>query len=100
MLVAALNGHLSFEKWLHDEWLDKKILKEAQKDFGKMFFAKYNPVFGLCTKKQGFSSDDNRGENGSKTAGYSFKRINEIFQVRKMPFKLIEDSGDCMITTI
>lgn len=91
---------LEFEKWLLKECVSKKIPKDAQKDFGKKFFAMYNPIFGLCTKKQGFSSDDNRGKDGPRTAGYSFKRINEIFQVRKMPFKLIEDNGDFIIKTI
>lgn len=92
------NGHLSFEKCIQVEWLDKKIPKEAQKDFGKKFFSKYNPLFGSCTKKQGFSSDDNRGENGPKITGYSLKRINEILKIRKMPFKLIEDNGNWIIT--
>lgn len=93
------DGLLSFEKWIHDEWLDKTIPKEAQKDFGKKFFANYNPLFGLCTKKQGFSTDDNRGKNGPKTAGYSFKRIGEIFQVRKMPYTIIEENGGWIIAT-
>lgn len=91
---------LELEKWLLEECVGQKIPKEAQKNFGKKFFAKYNTIFGLCTKKQGFSSDDNRGKDGPRTAGYSFKRINEIFQVRKMPFKLIEDNGDFIIKTI
>lgn len=94
------NGQLGLEKWLREEWLDKKIPKENLKEFGRLFFAKYNPVFGLCTKKQGFSTDDNRSEAGPKTAGYSIKRIKEIFQVKKMPFKIIEDSSCCIITTI
>ena len=94
------DGQLGFEKWIHAEWLGKKIPKEAQKDFGKDFFARYNPVFGLCTKKQGFGTDDNRTEKGPRTAGYSIKRIMEIFQVRKMPFKIIEDDGYCLIVHV
>lgn len=91
------DGQLGFEKWVQAKWLDKKILKETQKDFGKQFFANYNPIFGLCTKKQGFSSDDNRSETGPKTAGYSIKRIKEIFQIKNMPFEIIEDDGCCII---
>lgn len=92
------DGHLNFEKWIQGQWLNKRIPKEDQKEFGKKFFAKYHPLFGLCTKKQGFNSDDNRGESGPKTAGYGFKRINEIFRVRKTPFQLIEDNGDWIVT--
>ncbi len=93
------DGQLGFEKWIQEEWLDKKIPKEVQKDFGKMFFAKYNPVFGLCTKKQGFSTDDNRTANGPKTAGYRIHRIKEIFQIRKMPFGISEDNG-CWVISV
>lgn len=91
------NSHLSFEKWVHDEWLDKEIPKETLKDFGKTFFDKYHPIFGYCTKKQGFGSDDNRGKNVLKNAGYGIRRINEIFQVRKMPFEIIENNDYCII---
>ena len=99
----TLNGYktddqLAFEEWLREEWLGKSISPESQKDFGQAFFAQYYPSFGLCTKKQGFSSDDNRGENGPKTAGYSIKRIKEIFHVRKMPFELIDNDGCWMVS--
>jgi hypothetical protein len=86
------NGQIGFENWIRDELMGKTIPKSESKDFGKMFFEKYNPVYGLCSKKQGFSSDDNRGENGPKNAGYSVKRISEIFQVRKMPFSIVEET--------
>ena len=98
----TLNGykpdnHIGFEKWLQDEWLDKKIAKEELKDFGKKFFEQYYLKFGYCTKNKGFSSDDNRGKNGPKAAGYSINRIKEIFAVKKMQFEIIENNGDCVI---
>ena len=95
----TLNGckpdsHLAFEKWIKDEWLDKEITKEKLKDFGKFFYNKYHPIFGYCTIKKGFSSDDNRTKNGPKYAGYGIPRIREIFQLRKIPFEIIEDNGN------
>ena len=92
------DGQLELERWLHSEWLNKKISKDMQKSFGKDFFERYNPIFGLCTKKQGFDTDDNRGEKGPKAVGYySIKRINEIFRVRKMPFTIVEDNDYCIV---
>ncbi|TCL58896.1 superfamily II DNA or RNA helicase [Kineothrix alysoides] len=94
------DGQIEFEQWIKEEWGNKKITKEEHKNFGKEFFERYHPIFGICTKKQGFSSDDNRGENGPKTAGYSLKRINEIFQVMNMPFRINEEDGYCTISMV
>jgi len=92
-LNASMSKRLEFEEWIKEKWLGMQMSKEAQKSFGKEFFEKYYPLFGICTKEQGFSSRDNTGINGPKFAGYSIRRIKEIFQVRNMPFEVIEEEG-------
>ena len=87
------DGQLNFEKWLRENWLDKEMPKDELTDFRKRFYYKYHCIFGYCSKAQGFSSDDNRTEKGPKNAGYSIPRIREIFQVRKMPFEIIDNDG-------
>lgn len=100
----TVNGYkskekLEFENYITENWLNKSLSKEEQNEFGKEFFNKYNPIFGLCLKKQGFHSDDNRGsKDGVKKSGYGIPRIQEIFEVRRMPFKVDNgNDGDIVI---